>query len=644
MSKKARTQRRDAGRGHSQPLSAEKKEGGQTGAPPSKLFPPEPPDTQDTRSWRGLASCGLAVVAFSLPPLVTFNLDDVSFGDAITGKEYLLRFTALFWLIFVSGSLLSGYRITPTRRAIPLLALVALYLAWIPFSRYANYTVPKSTSIFTSATLFFALACLDQKGKTLVAGALVAGGAAAIALTTVMSFTPSAILTVSRESRFSMVDVFGNQNLYAMFLLCLIPMTVFAMLRFRERGMRGWAVSCMVLLALAGVHLLFSYSRGAYIGAAAAVVAWLMPFSLRKTLKYGAVTVIVGVITVTAIFALKERYPYFHRKLTDAPRAMAQRMEIWGVGARGFMENPVLGAGPGVLQVAALNEVSDDFIRRSRSGRLVDAHNDALTVAYETGAGGAAFYLAFMWLLLLEGYRRGDVFGKLAFTGFAGIFVTGLFNSVSVHASVLLFPMLLGAVIAGRDDYLTVRPPSPRRLTTALGAAGAGLCLFLVWWTYADLKELVGYSTLETAARTGNIGVAEVKTRLARIYDVYPQDPAHPKTEAWIALKEQDIPRFLTAAQKFYQLDPASHFANYDYGYALLLSGRTAEAEPYLRMSWRRLKNENNLLPALLSVTYHELGDEAQAAAFAQIARSDPNFVKPEAVLAKFREMKIVKK
>jgi O-antigen ligase len=611
------------------------------------LESPAPAETGDNpavRSWRGAAGWGVAVIAFLVPSLVTFNTNAFVVGNVIMGKEYLLRFAALFWLIYISVSLIYGFRLRPTRRAFPLIALAALYLAWIPFAKYANYTVPKSVVIVTSAIVFFAMASLDQRGKVLAARATVLGGFVSLILTAAMSLTPSDVLNVSMESKFSLSDTFGNQNFYGIFLLAMIPLAIFVIRSSWKRGHGTWAGVGAVFLAVALIQFVLTYSRGAYIGAIVAVIAWLMPFSIRKTLKFAAVCLIIVSMMGVSIFALKDKYDkylYFYSRLVSAPRAIQQRMEIWNVGLNVFLANPLLGAGPGSLQVEALGKISYDLLKRTHGKKFVDAHNDILTVALETGVG-AALYLLFIGTVLFDGFRRRDTLGKLAFAGFAGIFSISFSTSASVQACTLFYPLLLGAIISGKDDYLIVRKDAAIQSTTALGYAGAAVCLFLVWWTYADLKETLEYANFEKVAQAEGVTVDYLKPRLRAISDVYPKEPARYKYEAWISLKETDLPRYLEMSKELYERDPAEITASFSYGYALLLNKRPQEAEPLLLDSWKRTHDSNNLLPALLYVVYNELGDKRQTEYFMDTAHSSPEFVRPEVVLAKLRQMKIV--
>lgn len=608
------------------------------------LIPQEPMETPSVRSWRNASAWGLAVAVFLVPPLVTLNFPGLAFGSAVMGKEYVLRSTALFWLFFVCGSILSGYSFTLTRRAAPLLALAGLYLAWIPFTQYPHYSVPKITVIVTGAILFFALAALDQKGKDRVARALVAGGSLAIILTLVMSLMPSSILKLSVESRFSQTDTFGNQNFYGIFLLAMIPAAYYVFHSFRDDGRRGWAMACAILLAASAIQFVFTYSRAAYIGAVVAVVVWFMPFSLRKTVKVGGAFLIIAAVIVGSIFALKDKYPYFHRKIVDAPRAMSQRAEIWTIGVSVFAQNPLLGVGPGMLQTRSLGQLSDELLKRTHGGRLVDAHNDTITFALETGIGGALLYLLFIGMVLRDGYRRRDLFGKLAFAGFAGLFVDSLSTAASVQMSTLFFPLMLGAFIAQKDDYLVVRKGGSGGLSSAIGMVGAVFAVTLVWWTYSEFKETVNYTTLEKEAATPNVSVDDVKSKLNAIDDVYPPNPARLKQETWISLKKLELARYLELSTEHYRRDPADLVATFNYGYALLLNGRPAEAEPVLLDCWHRGKAANNLLPALLYVVYHELGNAGQADYFMTVTGKDQDYIKPEPVLARLRKMNIIKR
>jgi hypothetical protein len=525
---------------------------------------------------------------------------------------------------------------------LPLIALAAVYLAWIPFSKYSSYAVPKSVVIAASAVLFFAMASLDQRGKTLAARATAFGGFLSVIITVAMSLAPSSFMSIANKpSRFALVDTFGNGNLYAIFLLAMIPLAVFVIGSLWERGRRAWAGVGSVFLLAALIQLVFTYSRGAYIGAIAAFIAWLTPFSLKKTLKWGAAFLVVACVMVGVIFSMQDRFPYFRDKLVDSPRAVRDRMEIWNIGLGIFAENPVLGAGPGSLQAESLGRKSAELLKITHASRLVDAHNDIITVALETGVG-VVFYLLFVGIILFDGSKRRDALGKLAFAGFVGISTVSLSTSASVQASTLFYPLLLGAIIAGKDDYIIVGKGAAIRSRAACGYAGAAISLFLVWWTYADLREAVEYATFERAAQSRGAVTADLKQRLRNISDVYPQNPARYKHEAWISLKEEDLPRYLAMSKEFYERDPAEIPASFHYGYSLLLNGRFRESEPLLIDSWKRTGGGDVLLPALLYVVYSELGDEKQARVFMEKALSNKTFVKPEAVMAKFRQMKII--
>lgn len=222
------------------------------------------------------------------------------------------------------------------------------------------------------------------------------------------------------------------------------------------RGAKGWLLPA-VPGACAGVALLLSLSRGAWLGATAGLVllAVVLP-AVRRPLALavlGAVLLLGGATVVAPGQPLARLVTERVASLGDPSRnPYDDRPALWGEAARQIRAHPLLGVGPDNYGVAAL-----------RSGSTVGevepahAHDLPLTVAAEAGLPAVALLVGLTLAMARRGLRtlrrprdpqeRAVVAGLVA--GLLGIVVQGAID-VTLRNSLLLLTMALvaGLVLA----------------------------------------------------------------------------------------------------------------------------------------------------------------------------------------------------
>jgi O-antigen ligase len=226
---------------------------------------------------------------------------------------------------------------------------------------------------------------------------------------------------------------FGQPNPYGGYLNLSLPI-LYALLLFSISQREQWryAIPLGIGLAVGGVALMATLSRGAWIGAAMALVTVSLVHSRRSLLITGA----VGILSLTVVLlstasivptAVAERLlsvgEYFRIfdvrevKVTDANFSIVERMAHWQA-AMGMVEDRPL-TGYGIGNYAAAYEA---YQLPGWSDPLGHAHNIMLNMAAETGLIGASSYVLLLasalWLIWqrvrsLKGWERSIALGIL---------------------------------------------------------------------------------------------------------------------------------------------------------------------------------------------------------------------------------------
>jgi O-antigen ligase len=219
----------------------------------------------------------------------------------------------------------------------------------------------------------------------------------------------------------------------------------------------------IVILSLVtmGAALIMSWSRGAWLGFAAAFVLMNLAHSRRAATLFGLLCLLVASVLVlgslqalpqSIIQRLTDFLPYLRVfdvrgvKLTDANYAVVERMAHWQTAWGMFNDRPWLGVGIGNYE-----PVYPAYSLQGWTEPLGHAHNYYLNIAAEAGLiglaaylvlWGAAFWQAWKVVRTTQGYWRGVATGILGVLTYLS--VHNLFDNLYVHNMYLHVAILLG--------------------------------------------------------------------------------------------------------------------------------------------------------------------------------------------------------
>lgn len=155
-----------------------------------------------------------------------------------------------------------------------------------------------------------------------------------------------------------------------------------------------WTVSVAALL-LGGAGLFFSYTRGAWIGFAAAVVGMSLYAGWRiasRVMLAGALALAIGVAVTPN---LQNRFKSFLKLQTDG--SSVARLDIWHANIEMFKDHPVLGVGYGINEDLIGEYYTKLGINQVDRGH---AHNNFLQFLSGTGILGFSTFVVFVVMML----------------------------------------------------------------------------------------------------------------------------------------------------------------------------------------------------------------------------------------------------
>jgi len=274
---------------------------------------------------------------------------------------------------------------------------------------------------------------------------------------------------------------FEQPNPYGGYLGLVLPLACGVLLGVGKLGYWRLDIGYLVaILALAtmGTALLMSWSRGAWLGFAAAFVLMSLAYSRRATTLFALLCLLVAVALLLGSVqalpqAIVQRFtgvlPYLNVfdvrgvELTDANYAVVERMAHWLAAWGMFSDRPWLGVGIGNYE-----PVYPAYSLPGWTEPLGHAHNYYLNIAAEAGLvglaaylvlWGAAFWQAWKVVRTTEGYWRGAAAGILGVL--THLSVHNLFDNLHVHNMYLHVAILLGLLfVIGQHDAPPQSPPT----------------------------------------------------------------------------------------------------------------------------------------------------------------------------------------
>ena len=286
---------------------------------------------------------------------------------------------------------------------------------------------------------------------------------------------PQAFVVLGRFVR--AYGTFEQPNPYGGYLGLVLPLAYGLLLGISRLGYWRLDIGYLVAipgLALMGPALIMSWSRGAWLGFAAAFILMSLAHSRRGAALFALLCLLVtSVLLLGSIQALPQSIiqritdflPYLHVfdvrgvKLTDANYAVVERMAHWQAAWGMFNDRPWLGVGIGNYE-----PVYPAYSLPGWTEPLGHAHNYYLNIAAEAGLiglaaylvlWGAAFWQAWKVVRTTQGYWRGVAAGILGVL--THLSVHNLFDNLYVHNMYLHVAMLLGLLFVAvkREDVRT---------------------------------------------------------------------------------------------------------------------------------------------------------------------------------------------
>ncbi len=246
-------------------------------------------------------------------------------------------------------------------------------------SRYTAIELLKLTAIY----LTLVNVVTTPRRLALVCGALVLGSIVTSYGVIHEHFTGTPE-TLVEGYRAHWAEVYADPNRSAMNLGIIVPLAV-AFFARKESGWL-WRGMCALAVVVAVVAIVFTYSRGGFIGLSVAMAIW----ALREQKKLRSVLLGVALAIGMVIFAPKSFWERNETVTTFHQDASAMgRVYAWQVTSRISLDKPLLGVGAGSFRYAW------PLYAPPEATRAYVAHNIFLDVIGELGWVGLLFFLVF---------------------------------------------------------------------------------------------------------------------------------------------------------------------------------------------------------------------------------------------------------
>ena len=198
------------------------------------------------------------------------------------------------------------------------------------------------------------------------------------------------------------VSFFGHKNYFAMFLLLMIPLTVFSAY---EAGKTVLGVVVGLLAGLMIVALVVSYSRGALISfIISSFMAAMFWFSIKKRSewKWKRITIFISSALAVIIISLTLLALVMPKKIQNdfidlvERRLYMDRIQYYKAATETISKYPVFGIGPGNFVTSYPLNVKHKVPPRSPDAVLKHVHNSPLEIWLEYGLFALVVYLGIL--------------------------------------------------------------------------------------------------------------------------------------------------------------------------------------------------------------------------------------------------------
>ncbi|WP_443147615.1 O-antigen ligase family protein [Nitrospira sp.] len=253
-----------------------------------------------------------------------------------------------------------------------------------------------------------------------------------------ISISAVAIGMVGQGERLGMADIEGEQMGNA--ITFALPVALVLLLAVADNAkwlyLQNSKIVKNVLIAMCGVLLLLSTSRGAGLVAFVGIVVAVFYQSQQRRKIFVALFLMVCVLAVFLQTESGGKASEWFEKLTDSERNMktktSGRSEMWFLFPKVLADSPIWGVGPGLGKEAYAHYSWVDREVMFKKGHEMAWHAVYMHVGVETGMIGLTLLAIFMGKLIFKTlhYRRltGQVIPLIGIVGYMtiGLTVTGV--------------------------------------------------------------------------------------------------------------------------------------------------------------------------------------------------------------------------
>ncbi|MDP1808058.1 MAG: O-antigen ligase family protein [Actinomycetota bacterium] len=203
----------------------------------------------------------------------------------------------------------------------------------------------------------------------------------------------------------------GNAVFLGTFLALMLPI---ALGRLSEPLLPPKRLLYMLLTVVMAAGLVFTFSRGAWLGSAAGIAVLAGTVGRGVSRRY----LVVGVLLVVLVFSaanifkpsdVKSSSPVVDRAISsfDTDKgSVGTRLWLWRTTLGLIAKRPLFGYGPDTLVVVYPKYLPDAYKKLEPQARIDKAHNDLLNVGATLGLTGLAAFLALIFMFLRASWLR----------------------------------------------------------------------------------------------------------------------------------------------------------------------------------------------------------------------------------------------
>jgi O-antigen ligase/Tfp pilus assembly protein PilF len=366
----------------------------------------------------------------------------------------------------------------------------------------------------------FLLAALLLRGLRMIRGVAVAQILAALpvaALGLAQHFRPD-LLPADSSYPGRALGPFGQPNRLGGFLIAAIPLALALAFAAQSSGARALLLGAVFGLTLC---LVFTYSRGAWIGLLAGLAALGFLVARWPELRPQPAFLAAALLTLLlpALFALPSVVSRIAPRPSGAAApawnlpfdperegSAAMRRSVWSGALRATLERPVAGWGPGAFR-EAFDRAKGATMKRleAEGGRTADqAHSLYLVLSAERGVLGLAAFSLLVGLILAGGLGAGSpAEARLLSAGLLASLVA-LLAHAALEDNALLIPH--GTILYANLGLLAAAAPGAKSAVRGRGLGLVGLAVVVAGIAVAGMSATAGAAAIRAreAVRSGD--------------------------------------------------------------------------------------------------------------------------------------------